>query len=95
MAERLLVVDDDEDTLKLVVLMLGRQGYDVLSANRGGQVQEIAKRAKPDLILLDVMMPDVDGFEVARRLRANHDTEHPNRFHLPLFYFFTFATNRH
>jgi DNA-binding response OmpR family regulator len=74
MAEKLLVVDDDEDTLKLVRLMLSRQGYDVISGERGGQALELARSEAPDLILLDVMMPDMDGFEVARRLRADEQT---------------------
>ena len=63
MAEKLLVVDDDGDTLKLVVLMLSRQGYEVISAIDGELGLELANREAPDLILLDVMMPGLDGFE--------------------------------
>jgi len=75
MADRILIVDDDIDTLRLVGLMLQRQGYQILAANHGAQAIELAKKEKPDLILLDVMMPDMDGFEVTRRLRADPETE--------------------
>lgn len=74
MAERILVVDDDLDTLRLVGLMLQRQGYQILAASSGTQAITIAQSEKPDLILLDVMMPDVDGYEVTRRLRNNPAT---------------------
>jgi len=75
MADRILIVDDDMDTLRLVGLMLQRQGYHILAANHGAQAIEIARKEQPDLILLDVMMPDMDGFEVARRLRGLPETE--------------------
>ncbi len=71
MPEKILVVDDDLDTLRLVGLMLQRQGYQIIAASNGTQAIAIAQAEKPDLILLDVMMPDVDGYEVTRRLRSN------------------------
>lgn len=71
MAERILIVDDDADTLRLVGLMLQRQGYEVIAASNGPQALKVAEEEEPDLILLDVMMPEMDGYEVARRLRAN------------------------
>jgi DNA-binding response OmpR family regulator len=71
MPEKILVVDDDIDTLRLVGLMLQRQGYQIAAANSGQQALAMAESEKPDLILLDVMMPDMDGYEVTRRLRAN------------------------
>jgi DNA-binding response OmpR family regulator len=71
MPEKILVVDDDIDTLRLVGLMLQRQGYQIAAANNGQQALAMAESEKPDLILLDLMMPDMDGYEVARRLRAN------------------------
>ena len=74
MPEKILVVDDDIDTLRLVGLMLQRQGYQIVAANNGHQALSMAQAEKPDIILLDVMMPDMDGYEVCRRLRANTAT---------------------
>jgi CheY-like chemotaxis protein len=74
MPEKILIVDDDVDTLRLVGLMLQRQGYQIIAASGGQQALSMAQSEKPDLIILDVMMPDLDGYEVARRLRAKVDT---------------------
>lgn len=74
MAEKILIIDDDVDTLRLVGLMLQRQGYDISAASNGTQGLAKAFEERPDLILLDVMMPDMDGYEVARRLRKNPAT---------------------
>lgn len=74
MGEKVLLVDDDIDTLKLVGLMLQRQGYEVRAASNGMQALAMAQAEPPDLILLDVMMPEMDGYEVARRLRADAKT---------------------
>lgn len=74
MAEKILIIDDDQDTLRLASLMLERQGYHILSATSGQEGLDKAQKDKPDLILLDVMMPNMDGYEVTRRLRANPQT---------------------
>lgn len=74
MAEKILIVDDDVQTLRLVGLMLERQGYKILAASNGTQAISMARTERPDLILLDVMMPDVDGFSVARTLRKEPET---------------------
>jgi DNA-binding response OmpR family regulator len=74
MAEKILIVDDDFDTLRLVGLMLERQGYIIIAAENGQQALQVMKREKPDLVLLDVMMPVMDGYEVARRIRADEET---------------------
>jgi CheY-like chemotaxis protein len=71
MAEKILIIDDDVDTLKLVGMMLQKQGYQIVAANNGPQGLTQAEAENPDLILLDVMMPEMDGYEVAKRLRAN------------------------
>src|SRR5512138_3008514 len=71
MAEKILIVDDDVDTLRLVGLMLQRQGYVIVAATSGEQGLERAFEERPDVILLDVMMPEMDGYEVTRRLRKN------------------------
>ncbi|HEY2979875.1 MAG TPA: response regulator [Anaerolineales bacterium] len=74
MAEKILIIDDDVDTLRLVGLMLQRQGYQISAATNGEQGLSKAFEENPDLILLDVMMPDLDGYEVTRRLRKNPST---------------------
>jgi len=74
MPEKILIIDDDLDTLRLVGLMLQKQGYQIVAAGSGPQGLELAFSEIPDLILLDVMMPGMDGYEVARRLRANEKT---------------------
>jgi len=75
MANKILIVDDDLDTLRLVGLMLQRQGYEIQAASSGHQALLMAQSDIPDLILLDVMMPDIDGVEVTRTLRASDSTK--------------------
>jgi pilus assembly protein CpaE len=75
MSNKILIVDDDIDSLKLIGLMLQRQGYEVIAASAGNQALAKATSESPSLIILDVMMPDMDGYEVCRRLRANPDTK--------------------
>ncbi len=74
MTEKILIIDDDVDTLKLVGLMLQKQGYEISAASNGELGLAKALEERPDLILLDVMMPDMDGYEVTRRLRKNPAT---------------------
>lgn len=73
---KILIVDDDLDTIKLVGLMLERRGYKISAAQLGVQALAKVQTEIPDLIILDVMMPDMDGYEVCRRLRANPATAH-------------------
>lgn len=82
MAEKILIIDDDVDTLKLVGLMLERQGYEIAVANNGALGLSKAAAEHPQLILLDVMMPDLDGYEVTRRLRRD-----PGVAHIPVIMF--------
>jgi DNA-binding response OmpR family regulator len=76
MPEKILIVDDDIDTLRLVGMMLERQGYTIAAASNGQQAIALAKSEQPDLILLDVMMPDLDGYEVTKLLRSDDSTSH-------------------
>ena len=69
-----LAADDDEDILSLVTFRLERSGYTVLQARDGAEALELALAEKPDLAVLDVMMPKMDGFELTRRLRAHEAT---------------------
>jgi two-component system OmpR family response regulator len=66
---RVLVVDDEEHITELVAMGLGYNGFDVERAATGRESLAAVERRRPDLIVLDVMLPDLDGFEVARRLR--------------------------
>ncbi|MFC1959631.1 response regulator [Chloroflexota bacterium] len=75
MTEKILIVDDDVDSLKLIGLMLQRQGYEIAAANSGTQALAKANSDSPDLIILDIMMPDMDGYEVCKRLRLNASTQ--------------------
>lgn len=74
MAEKILLVDDDLDTLRLVGAMLQRNGFQFIPANNGLQALMLAEKEQPNLVLLDIMMPEMDGYEVTRRLRANPQT---------------------
>ena len=74
MPETILVVDDDPDIARFVEVNLRSVGYDVLVASDGEEALSRAEEVRPDLVLLDVMMPRVDGFEVAQRLRRNPRT---------------------
>jgi two-component system OmpR family response regulator len=67
---RLLVVDDEQTILQLLSASLRFVGYDVVTAANGAEAVRAAAISRPDLVLLDVMMPDVDGFEVVQRLRS-------------------------
>jgi DNA-binding response OmpR family regulator len=70
-----LVADDDEDILELITFRLERSGYTVVQAHDGEEAWNLAQVHHPDLAVLDVMMPKLDGFELTRRLRAKPETE--------------------
>jgi CheY-like chemotaxis protein/MinD-like ATPase involved in chromosome partitioning or flagellar assembly len=74
MPSKILIVDDDKDSLKLIGLMLQRQGYEVATAESGTQALQAAVDEDPDLIILDVMMPGMDGYTVCRNLRNDQRT---------------------
>jgi two-component system, OmpR family, response regulator len=67
---RLLVVDDEPNIRELLSASLRYAGFDVVTASDGREAVQVAEQARPDLMLLDVMLPDMDGFAVASRLRA-------------------------
>ncbi|MGB6638235.1 MAG: response regulator, partial [Bradyrhizobium sp.] len=71
MSARVLVVDDVPANVKLLEARLSAEYFDVLTASNGAEALAICARAECDIILLDVMMPDMDGFEVCRRLKSN------------------------
>src|SRR6202171_2388526 len=74
MSARILVVDDVPANVKLLEARLSAEYFDVLTASNGAEALEICARAECDIILLDVMMPDIDGFEVCRRLKSHPKT---------------------
>lgn len=75
----ILIVDDLADNLFLLQVILEAEGYIVISASDGTSALAAIQASSPDLVLLDVMMPDLDGFEVTRRIRQN-----PQFLHLPI-----------
>lgn len=74
MAERILIVDDDPNALRLIGYALQRQGYEIIVAQNGQEGLAKAQGEKPNLVILDLMMPAMDGYEVLRRLRADPST---------------------
>lgn len=73
---RLLVVEDDNDISNMLRIYFNGQGYDVDVAVRGGDALERTRQVMPHLIILDIMLPDIDGYEVCRALRTNTRTSH-------------------
>ncbi|MEO1311724.1 MAG: response regulator, partial [Pseudomonadota bacterium] len=76
MTARILVVDDLEPNVKLLEAKLSAEYFDVVTAMNGPDALEIARAEQPDIVLLDVMMPGMDGYEVCRRLKADPETSH-------------------
>ena len=73
---RLLVVEDDNDISNMLDIFFKSQGYDVDIAPRGEVALEKTRKVMPHLIVLDIMLPDIDGYEVCQRLRTNSRTSH-------------------
>ena len=71
---KILVVDDEEDILHFLELVLGEKGYAVITASGGQEALTKAHIDKPDLVLLDIMMPQMDGWEVLKLLRVDEET---------------------
>ena len=76
MTARILVVDDVAANVKLLEARLSAEYFDVITATSGAEALAMCDRAECDMVLLDVMMPDMDGFEVCRRLKKNPATQH-------------------
>ncbi|HLP28584.1 MAG TPA: response regulator transcription factor [Candidatus Didemnitutus sp.] len=71
MEKKILVVDDEQDIVDLISYNLSKEGYKVFTASNGTQAVEVATTVRPDLVILDIMMPGMDGFEVCRSLRQD------------------------
>lgn len=74
--ERILIVDDEEDVLELVRYNLDRSGYQIETASSGEEALTKARKSSPELIILDLMLPGIDGLEVCKKLKADVKTEH-------------------
>jgi len=73
--KKILIIDDEPDIIEFCQMALEANGYEVLSALSGESGLEIIASTPPDLILLDIMMPGMDGFEVCKRLKGSDDTK--------------------
>ena len=74
--ENILVVDDEEDVLELVRYNLEKNGYSVLTATSGEEAITLGRSKRPDLVVLDLMLPGIDGLEVCKKLKADSKTDH-------------------
>ncbi len=72
-AKRVVCIEDEPEMIDLVRLILGRKGFNVIGANGGIEGLETVQRERPDLVLLDLMMPDMDGWEVYQQMKADDD----------------------
>ncbi len=73
MSEKILIIDDEETTVQLIAILLERRNYKAVKAYSAEEGLRLAYRHQPDLVLLDIMMPDMDGWEVCKRLREMSD----------------------
>ena len=74
--KRILVIEDEAEMIDLTRIVLEREGYEVIGAVGGSRGLELVKKERPDLILLDLMMPDIGGWEVYRQMKADAELEH-------------------
>jgi two-component system, OmpR family, response regulator VicR len=72
---RIVCIEDEPEMIDLFRLILTRRGFEVIGANGGRQGLELVREIKPDLVLIDLMMPDMDGWEVYQNLKANEETQ--------------------
>ena len=76
MKKKILIVEDEESLLKLESILLTSKGYDVHGVGDGQAALDALAEIKPDLVLLDIMLPEIDGFEVCRLIKENAETRH-------------------
>jgi twitching motility two-component system response regulator PilG len=72
--KRILIVEDEESLLKLESILLTSKGFEVKGVPNGQAALDAIEEEKPDLVLLDIMLPEIDGFEVCRRIKSNPET---------------------
>jgi DNA-binding response OmpR family regulator len=73
--KRIIYVEDEQEMIDLVRLILNRRGYEIIGANGGREGLELIRQHKPDLVLLDLMMPDMDGWDVYQQMKAEEATQ--------------------
>lgn len=73
MPRRILVVDDEPDILRIVTFRLKKLGYEIITAVNGQEALDLIKEKRPDLILLDLRLPVIDGYEVCKRLKTDEE----------------------
>jgi DNA-binding response OmpR family regulator len=71
--KKVVCIEDEPEMIDLVKLILGRKGFDLIGAMGGREGLEAVRRVKPDLVLLDLMMPDMDGWEVYQQMKADEE----------------------
>lgn len=76
MSKKLLIVDDEKDMVFAVKLQLEANGFDVITAHDGQSALELARKEKPDLLILDLMLPKIDGYKVCRMLKFDEKYKH-------------------
>lgn len=74
--KKILIVEDEESLLKLESILLTSKGFDVKGVPNGQAALDAIEEEKPDLVLLDIMLPEIDGFEVCRRIKSKPETQH-------------------
>ena len=73
--QKILIVEDEESLLKLESILLTSKGYDVRGVSNGQLALDAIEEERPDLVLLDIMLPEIDGFEVCQRIKDNPETK--------------------
>ncbi len=86
MSKRILVIEDQEDNRKIVRDLVTASGYELVEATTGEEGLERAESERPDLILMDIQLPGIDGYEVTRRIKAN-----PGLRHIPIIVVTSYA----
>ena len=74
-SKHILCIEDEPEMIDLIRLILGRRGFEVIGAGGGKEGLEKMRQSKPDLVLLDLMMPDIDGWEVYQQMKADEKTK--------------------
>lgn len=75
MPKKIVYIEDDIEMTYLIKMILERKGYEIISTNNGLEGFELVEKENPDLVLLDLMMPEIDGWEIFQQIRSNSKTE--------------------